>query len=107
MGTLCDEIKKLGKGVSNTFRYEILEALIKGPKTVGELVKIVRLSQPAVSQHLKVLKACDLVTDDKKGQEVFYAVNIEHTLSLLKEFVVTVSRCKKHKELTKPKKIIN
>ena len=87
MTDLCNEIEKFGKGIGNASRYRIVEALMKGRKTVGELVKIVRLSQPAVSQHLKVLKSCNLVVDERRGQEIFYTVNTEHTLNLLKSLV--------------------
>ncbi len=86
MVDLCDEMKRFGKGIGNTARYRIVEALLKGRKTVGELVRIVKLSQPAVSQHLKTLKSANLVVDERRGQEVFYAVNTEHMLGLLKRF---------------------
>jgi DNA-binding transcriptional ArsR family regulator len=59
--TECAEMEKFGKGIGNVNRYRIVEALLNGRKTVGELVKIVKLSQPAVSQHLKTLKSCNLV----------------------------------------------
>jgi len=85
MSDLCNEIQKFGKGIGNVSRYHILEALAKGPKTVTQLVKSVKLSQPSISQHLKTLKACDLVTDQRHGQEVIYAVNAEYTLLLLKK----------------------
>jgi len=87
MSDLCAEINKFGKAVGNASRYRIVEALLKGRKTVGELVKIVKLSQPAVSQHLKVLKSSHIVTDERRGQEVFYTVDTEHTLALLKTLV--------------------
>lgn len=87
MTDLCDAMERFGKGIGNTARYRIIEALLKGKKTVGELVRIVKLSQPAVSQHLKTLKTADLVIDERRGQEVFYAVNTGHILSLLKSFV--------------------
>ena len=87
MSDLCEKINKFGKAVGNASRYRIVEALLKGRKTVGELVKIVKLSQPAVSQHLKVLKSSHLVTDERRGQEVFYTVDTEHTLALLKVLV--------------------
>ena len=87
MPDLCNEMEKFGKGIGNTARYRIVEALLKGRKTVGELVRIVKLSQPAVSQHLKTLKAAKLVVDERRGQEVFYAVDTEHMLGLLKAFV--------------------
>lgn len=84
MSDLCDKIEKLGKGIGNTSRYRIVEALFKGPKTVSQLVQAVKQSQPAVSQHLKVLKACDIVTDERQGQEVLYSLNTTHVVSLLK-----------------------
>ena len=95
MSDLCAEINKLGKGIGNAARYRILEALLRGRKTGGELVKIVGLSQPAVSQHLKTLKACDLVIDERRGQEVFYAVNTEYALKLLKSLANDFTKKKK------------
>jgi ArsR family transcriptional regulator len=87
MADLCDKVNKFGKGIGNEHRYHILEALMKGERTVGELVAIIKLSQPAISQHLKVLKECYLVTDEKRGQEVYYTLNVAHTLGLLTSLV--------------------
>jgi DNA-binding transcriptional ArsR family regulator len=84
MNKLCNEMERLGKGLGNSSRYKILESLLRGHKTVGELVKVIKLSQPAVSQHLKTLKSSNLVTDQRHGQEVFYSVNSEYMLGLLK-----------------------
>jgi Predicted transcriptional regulators len=84
MTDLCKEINEFGKGIGNKSRYRILEALLKSRKTVSELVKIVKLSQPAVSQHLRTLKGSGLVIDERRGQEVFYSVNSEYLLGLLK-----------------------
>ncbi|HEX4104078.1 MAG TPA: metalloregulator ArsR/SmtB family transcription factor [Candidatus Paceibacterota bacterium] len=99
MKDLCGEINKFGKGIGNATRYRILEALIKGRKTVGELVGIVKLSQPAVSQHLKTLKSSGLVVDERRGQEVFYAVNTEHMLFLLKSMSVSMQKGQKNKSI--------
>ncbi len=87
MTDLCKEIEKLGKGIGSVPRYRILQALMKGRKTVNELVQIVKLSQPAVSQHLKTLKSCALVIDERRGKEVSYAINTEYTVDLLKNLV--------------------
>ncbi len=84
MGSLCDDMEKFGKGIGSTSRYHIIEALFSGPKTVSELVKKTKLSQPLVSQHLRVLKETGLVNDEKRGQEVIYTLNTEHTVGLLK-----------------------
>src|SRR3989338_4965111 len=95
--SFCDEIQKLGRGIGSNARYRILESLLKGPLAVGEIVKDVKLSQPAVSQHLKTLKICQLVSDQKRGKEVFYSVNIEHMAELLRHFVISINKCPKKK----------
>ncbi len=90
MSDLCKEIAKMGKGIGNENRYRILEALMKGPRTVGEIAKKVRLPQPAVSQHLKVLKSATLVEDTRQGQEVLYSVNVSYMASLLKKLATSL-----------------
>ena len=44
-------------------RRAIIECLTERPMAVGELAGELPVSQPAVSQHLKVLKAAGLVRD--------------------------------------------
>ena len=87
MTDLCKEINKFGKGIGNEARYRIIQSLLKGNKTVGEITRTVKLSQPAVSQHLATLKSCDLVIAERSGKEVFYAVNAEYTLKLLQNLI--------------------
>jgi DNA-binding transcriptional ArsR family regulator len=68
--------------------------LFDGPKTVGQLVKKVKQSQPAVSQHLKTLKLSNIVVDRREGQTIYYSLNSEHVLKLLKSLVKEVSKKK-------------
>lgn len=84
MTDLCEAMKRFGKGIGSVSRYRIVEALFSGPKTVGELAKRTKLSQPLVSQHLRILKETGLVRDGRQGQEVLYSLNAEHTIRLLK-----------------------
>ena len=95
MTDLCGEMERFGKGIGNTSRYRLVEALLKGPKTVNELVHAVRQNQPAVSQHLKTLKENGLVTHARRGQKVVYSLNTEHMLKLLAALSKDVERCKK------------
>jgi DNA-binding transcriptional ArsR family regulator len=55
-------------------RRAILEALRQGPLPVGELAKVVPISRPAVSQHLKVLKEAGLVKDQAVGTRRLYRI---------------------------------
>jgi ArsR family transcriptional regulator len=94
MTDLCNEINNFGKSIGNKTRYRIIEVLLGERKSVNELVKITRLSQPLVSQHLKLLKNCNLVIDERRGQEIWYTVNTEYTLKLLKKLVQNIQKNK-------------
>jgi DNA-binding transcriptional ArsR family regulator len=56
-------------------RRAIFERLAGRPSPVGELARSLPVSRPAVSQHLKVLKAAGLVTDRPAGTRRVYAVD--------------------------------
>lgn len=53
-------------------RRRILEALRNHPMTVGELAEGQPVSRPAVSQHLKVLAAANLVKVEPQGNTRVY-----------------------------------
>jgi len=97
MTDLCEAMKKFGKGIGSVPRYRIVEALFSGPKTVGDLAEKTKQSQPLVSQHLRVLKETGLVQDERRGQEVFYTLNTEHTIQLLKRLSEELKPKKKRK----------
>ena len=93
MSNICDDIEQLGKGIGNANRYRILQVLMKGPKTVNEIVAVVGLSQPYVSQALKILKSSQLAEDERVGQEVYYSVNAVHLGKLLQDFSKQIQNC--------------
>ena len=53
-------------------RRTLYERLRRGPLTVGELTRGAGVSQPAVSQHLKVLRDARLVTHRAEGPRRYY-----------------------------------
>ena len=56
-------------------RRTIFERLAAHPLAVGELAAGLPVSRPAVSQHLKVLKAAGLVTDERAGTRRIYRID--------------------------------
>ncbi len=92
MSDLCESIQRFGKGIGNSCRYRLVQILTAGPRTVSQLVEELGQSQPAVSQHLKVLKEYGLVSDERCGQEVVYSLNTVHILSLLKNLTEAVTK---------------
>src|SRR5262245_52289177 len=56
-------------------RRRIYERVRSRPHTVGELAKVARISQPAASQHLRVLRKARLVKADADGTRRLYSAN--------------------------------
>ena len=56
-------------------RRAILERLLNGPQPVGALARDFPMTRPAISQHLRILKRAQLVTDRAAGTRRLYAVN--------------------------------
>jgi DNA-binding transcriptional ArsR family regulator len=58
-------------------RRRILDLLRERERSVGELVKETKLSQPGISKHLRVLREAGLVEVRQKGQKRVYHLRAE------------------------------
>jgi len=56
-------------------RRAVFETIAQMPRSVGDLAETLPVSRPAVSQHLKVLMAANLVSATAQGTRRIYAVN--------------------------------
>lgn len=61
--------------IADPTRRRILDRLERGDLTVSEIAAPFRVSQPAVSQHLRVLRDAGLVTPRKDGRFRRYRLN--------------------------------
>ena len=71
------------KAMSNPVRLMVLCQLAEGEKSVGELERIVDISQSALSQHLAVLRQRGLVAARRAGQSIFYSLDGPEAPALL------------------------
>ncbi len=56
-------------------RRQIVQVLRAGPVAVGELAERIPVSLPAISQHLRVLQACQLVDYESVGTRHLYRLD--------------------------------
>jgi DNA-binding transcriptional ArsR family regulator len=61
--------------LSDPTRRRVFERLRAGPQSVGVLARGLPVSRPAVSQHLKALKAAGLVMDKSEGTRRVYHID--------------------------------
>jgi ArsR family transcriptional regulator len=60
------------KALAHPTRLFIVDELARGERCVCELRDMVDADISTVSRHLALLKTARIVTDDKRGQQVFY-----------------------------------
>jgi DNA-binding transcriptional ArsR family regulator len=65
------------RALADPTRRRILELLAERERSVGEMVDRFRVSQPALSQHLRALRGAGLVRVRRDGRRRLYSVNAE------------------------------
>jgi DNA-binding transcriptional ArsR family regulator len=63
--------------VAEPRRRQILDALAGGERPVNDLVRLLRLPQPQVSKHLRVLREVGAVDVRSAGRQRLYSLNGE------------------------------
>jgi DNA-binding transcriptional ArsR family regulator len=69
-GVLAETFRALG----DPTRAKILHALLSGELCVCDLAALARISESAVSQHLRVLRSLRVVRNRKAGRVVYYSL---------------------------------
>lgn len=59
-------------GLADPTRVQILQFLLGGPKTAGEIVRHIGRHQASVSSHLTCLRFCGFVEARREGRNVRY-----------------------------------
>src|SRR5215510_15731036 len=79
---LYGQFALIGKALASPGRFELLELLAQGPRTVEALANESNLSIANASQHLQVLRQSGLVESEKKGLFVEYRLAGEDVFEL-------------------------
>ncbi|HYV33847.1 MAG TPA: metalloregulator ArsR/SmtB family transcription factor [Candidatus Limnocylindria bacterium] len=70
------------KILGDTNRYRIFEMLAKEPRiSVSDIAKVLKISIPLASQHLKILEQGNMLEKEKQGQKVYYKLRADNLLA--------------------------
>ncbi|MEW5954362.1 MAG: metalloregulator ArsR/SmtB family transcription factor [Bacillota bacterium] len=72
-----EDFVKLCKALGEPTRLKILRLLAVRPMYVCELNVVLDMSQPRISQHLRVLKEAGLLGETREAQRIFYSLDLE------------------------------
>jgi DNA-binding transcriptional ArsR family regulator len=81
------EVAQTMQALATPSRVRILGRLRRGPCPVGELAQAVEMERSAVSQQLRVLRHLGLVTGERRGRSIVYALHDSHVADLLDQAV--------------------
>ena len=71
-------------------RIAIVLQLLEHARCVHDLVDALGVTQPLISQHLRVLKAAGVVQGERKGREVLYSLVDDHLAHIVVDAVAHV-----------------
>ena len=71
------------QAIADPTRIMLLYSLAERPKNVGELAEELKLSQPNVSRHLRVLRERGMVTATRDGPNVVYSLADKRVIKAL------------------------
>ncbi|MEK3885290.1 metalloregulator ArsR/SmtB family transcription factor [Paenibacillus sp. PL2-23] len=81
----------LFQALSDPARQDIILLLAQEDSlSVNEIAEHSKLSRPAISHHLKILRDNKLVDIEQKGTQRHYSLALNSAVELLKELIVTV-----------------
>ncbi len=81
----AEHVARVMSALATASRVRILAHLRRGPCSVGDLALTIEMAQPAVSQHLRILRDLGLVTGSRSGRKTLYGLHDDHVQSLLDE----------------------
>jgi DNA-binding transcriptional ArsR family regulator len=83
MGALGEAAECL-RTLAHPHRLRMVQMLLQGDYTVGQLAEACDLPPAMASEHLRLMQRCGFLTSEKEGRKVFYRVSEPHLKSILK-----------------------
>jgi DNA-binding transcriptional ArsR family regulator len=71
------------KTLAHPVRLRIVQLLLHGRYTVGELAEDCGIPDNVASEHLRLMQRCGLFTSEREGRRVFYQVAEPHLEDLM------------------------
>lgn len=72
------------KTLAHPVRLRMVQLLLQGRYSVGELAEDCRVPQNVASEHLRLMQRCGFFTSEREGRKVFYRVAEPHLANIMK-----------------------
>lgn len=71
------------KTLAHPHRLRMVQMLLRGRYTVGELAEACEIPSHMASEHLRLMQRCGFLTSEKEGRKAYYQVAEPHLASLM------------------------
>lgn len=71
------------KALAHPHRLRMLQMLLRGRFTVGELARACEIPSHMASEHLRLMQRCSFLTSEKEGRKAFYRVTEPHLANIM------------------------
>jgi DNA-binding transcriptional ArsR family regulator len=71
------------KTLAHPHRLRMVQLLLRGRYTVGDLAEACGIASHMASEHLRLMQRCGLLSCEKDGRKAYYAVAEPHLESLM------------------------
>lgn len=78
-----EEAAKCLKTLAHPHRLRMVQLLLQGEYTVGELAKSCGIQSHMASEHLKLMERCGLLSNRREGRKIFYKVTEPHLANIM------------------------
>ncbi|MCH5153334.1 MAG: helix-turn-helix transcriptional regulator [Clostridiales bacterium] len=78
------DVAELFKIFGDSTRIRILSALAQAEMCVCDIGVVLNMTKSAVSHQLRILRQAKLVKNRRSGKEIFYSLDDDHVLSIIK-----------------------
>jgi DNA-binding transcriptional ArsR family regulator len=69
--------------VAHPHRLRMIQMLLRGRYTVGELAEVCQIASHMASEHLRLLQRCGLLTVEKEGRKAYYRIAEPHLADIM------------------------
>jgi len=88
---ILKKISEFFKILGESTRIKIITILFQNEMCVCDIAAVMNMSQPAISQQLRVLKSANLVKYRKEGKSVFYSLSDDHVKQIFDQGMLHIT----------------
>ena len=71
------------KTLAHPHRLRIVQMLLRGRYTVGELAEACGIPSHMASEHLRLMQRCGLLKSEKEGRKAYYGITEPHLANIM------------------------